>query len=200
MKQIFENIFKNNLWRGRTSFSGRGADPDQTENIRKEIPILLKEMKIKSILDIPCGDFNWMKEIDLDGIKYIGADIVEDIVKNNNKYKTKGKTFKVLDITQDKLPKVDLIIVRDCLVHMSYPDIAKAIKQIKASKSKYLLTTTFPGRMENNDIATGRWFPINLEIDPFSFPQPIKVVNEGCTQSKGKYSDKSLGLWKISKI
>lgn len=38
---------------------------------------MLKKYSIKSILDIPCGDFSWMKKIELDGIEYIGADIVK---------------------------------------------------------------------------------------------------------------------------
>lgn len=200
-KQIFEDIFKNNSWKGRTSSSGRGSDPDQTQKIIKEIPVLLKDMGISTILDIPCGNFNWMQHVDLSGIKYIGADIVKEIVKNNkSKYKMKNISFKYMNLIESKIPKVDLVLVRDCLVHMSYDDIFKSLKNIRDSKSRYLLTTTFTGRLSNNDITTGGWYPFNLQIAPFSFPKPIRIINEGCTQGKLSYTDKSLGLWKISKI
>lgn len=197
----FENIFKNNSWGGRNSVSGRGSDLDQTQHIIKEVPVLLKEMGISSILDIPCGDFNWMQKIDLSGIKYIGADIVKQIIINNkNKYEKDNVSFQCLDLIKDILPQVDLILIRDCLVHMSYEDIFKSLNNVCNSMSTYLLTTSFTNRQSNKDIVTADWRPLNLQIAPFSFPEPIRIINEGCTQSKLAYVDKSLGLWKISDI
>lgn len=197
----FEDIFKNNSWRGYKSVSGRGSDPDQTEHIVREIPVLLKEMGISTMLDIPCGDFNWMQKIDLGGIKYIGADIVVKIIENNrNKYGKDNVSFQRLDLTQDTLPQVDLILIRDCLVHFSYEDIFKALNNVCSSKSTYLLTTTFASRQNNKDIITGEWRPLNLQIAPFFFPEPIRVINEKCTQSRLSYTDKSLGLWRVSDI
>lgn len=199
--EIFENIFKNRSWRGRESISGRGSDSDQTKYIVKKVPALFKNMKIKTVLDIPCGDFNWMKEVDLKGIKYIGADIVEEIIDNNkNKYEKDNVSFQRLDLTEDILPQVDLILIRDCLVHMSYEDIFKSLKNVCNSMSTYLLTTSFTNRQSNKDIITGEWRPLNLQIAPFSFPEPIRIINERCTQGKLSYTDKSLGLWKISDI
>ena len=198
---VFENIFKNRSWRGRDSISGRGSDLDQAEHIIEEIPVLLKEMGISTILDIPCGDFNWMKEVDLKGIKYIGADIVGEIIENNkNKYEKENISFQRLDLTEDMLPQVDLILIRDCLVHMSYEDLFKSLKNVCNSMSTYLLTTSFTNRQSNKDIITGEWRPLNLQTAPFSFPEPIRIINEKCTQGKLSYTDKSLGLWKISDI
>ena len=197
----FENIFKNNSWGGRSSISGRGSDPDQTGHIVREIPVLLKEMGISTMLDIPCGDFNWMQKIDLGGIKYIGADIVKEIIENNkNKYEKGNVSFQCLDLTEDTLPQVDLILIRDCLVHMSYEDIFKSLNNVLNSGSRYLLTTSFTDRQDNKNIVTGEWRPLNLQIAPFFFPKPIKIINEKCTQSKLSYADKSLGLWIISNM
>jgi len=201
MTNRFEDIFKNNSWGGRNSVSGRGSDLDQAEHIIKEIPVLLKEMGISTILDIPCGDFNWMQKIDLSGIKYIGADIVEEIIENNkNKYEKDNVSFQRLDLTEDILPQVDLILIRDCLVHMSYEDIFKSLNNVCNSMSTYLLTTSFTNRQDNKDIITGEWRPLNLQIAPFFFPEPIRIINEKCTQGKLSYTDKSLGLWKVSDI
>jgi len=201
IKQKFENIFKNNSWGGHDSVSGRGSDLDQTEHIIKEIPVLFKEMGISTILDIPCGDFNWMQNVDLSGIKYIGADIVEEIIKNNkNKYEKDNISFRHMNLIEDTLPQVDLIFTRDCLVHMSYGDIFKSLHNVCNSMSQYLLTTLFTDRQDNKDIITGEWRPLNLQIAPFSLPKPIRIINEKCTQKKSSYTDKSLGLWKISDI
>ena len=130
-----------------------------------------------------------MKKVDLKEIDYLGADIVLDLIESNRrKYNYR---FRLLGLTES-LPKVDLILTRDSLVHLSYEDIFKALERIRQS-AKYLLATTFPGR-ENKDIKTGDWRPLDLEAPPF-FLSPIEIINEGCTQGRGKYKDKSLALY-----
>jgi hypothetical protein len=121
METIFNNIYKNNAWNSKESVSGSGSTLNQTKKIRKVLPKLIQDFKINSILDIPCGDFNWMKEISLN-IKYIGADIVDTLTQNNKKYENNLTHFLTLDATLDRLPKTDLIICRDCLVHFSFKD------------------------------------------------------------------------------
>ena len=67
-----------------------------------------------------------MKEVCLDEYEYIGADIVTELIKiNNDKFKTTHNKFIDLDLTTGKLPKVDLIFCRDCLVHLCNEDIFK---------------------------------------------------------------------------
>lgn len=108
-----------------------------------------------------------MQYVDLSDIKYTGADIVPDLIPLN-KEKYPKYDFKVLDLTTDNLPKVDLIFCRDCLFHLSNNLIVEALKNIKKSGSKYLLTTTFPEhKIANRDIEIGQWRIINLEIEPF---------------------------------
>jgi hypothetical protein len=60
-----------------------------------------------------------------------------------------------LDLTKDRLPKVDLILSRDALVHLSSRDCLAALANFKSSKSQYLLMTTFPAVIKNEDILTG---------------------------------------------
>lgn len=196
--KIFERIYKNNAWGGRESVSGRGSDLDHTGRLLIELDTLLREYDIKTILDIPCGDFNWMKEVNLMGIKYIGGDIVKELVDGNKKYARRRLTFEQMDITTSDLPSVDLVLVRDCLTHFSYEDIYKAINNIKRSKSKYLLTTSFTQKKSNSDIITGDWRPLNLLTEPFNFPKPIKIINE--EYKREPFTDKSMCLWDISII
>jgi hypothetical protein len=59
----FIDIYHQNIFGGIESRSGNGSTLVQTAVIRDEIPLLFKELNIKSVLDAPCGDFNWMKEI-----------------------------------------------------------------------------------------------------------------------------------------
>ncbi len=172
----------------------------QTRVIAAEIPILLPALNIHSMIDIPCGDFNWMKTVPLEGIQYRGFDIVKSIIENNQRvYGAPNILFEQVDILRDPLPKADLVLCRDCLVHFSYKDIFKALMTIAASGSTYLMTTTFI-RHGNRNIATGQWRPLNLEKPPFSFPRPARLIVEDCTECDGSFEDKSLGVWKIQEI
>lgn len=192
---IFTDIYKNNGWNGGESVSGSGSSIENTKRLRKALPELIKNLKIESILDIPCGDFHWMKELRIPDIHYIGADIVPELIESNEKkYGQLNRYFQVLDVINDKLPQVDLVICRDCLVHLSYEDAMNAMANICASNSKYVLTTTFTLH-DNDDIQTGDWRPLNLGKPPFSLPPPIALINEGYDHPY--FCDKAMGIWRI---
>ncbi len=197
---IFEDIFRRNSWQGARSVSGIGSDLDQTRMILEELPVLFKQLGVSTMLDIPCGDFYWMSTLRMDDIEYTGADIVKKLVQANRKYKKDNISFMHADLITDNLPEVDLVLSRDCMVHFSFADINRALKNICRSRSKYLLTTTFPDREHNIDIATGEWRVLNLEIAPFSLPSPLRVIVEGCTEGNGIFKDKCLALWRINDV
>jgi hypothetical protein len=75
-----------------------------------------------------------------------------------------------------------------------------ALKNVARSDGRWFLTTTFPAERENVDIVTGDWRPIDLTKTPFDLPQPIELLNEGCTEQDGAFSDKSLGLWAVAAL
>jgi hypothetical protein len=198
---VFSEKFLSNGWAGKESVSGHGSDFIPTQTVREELPQLLKELHIESLLDAPCGDFYWMNLTNLDVKKYIGIDVVPGLIQENQeKYGSESKEFLTLDITRDSLPHVDLILCRDCLVHLSFRDISAAIRQFKQSGSTYLLTTTYPGLLaKNENILTGDWRPIDLEKPPFNFPKPIKLIHEE-SAIISDLKEKSLALWKIDNI
>lgn len=183
------------------SHSGMGSGFEQTKIIRTAIPKLLEEYGCQTLVDAPCGDFYWMSHTPLKVKKYIGVDVIRELVKTNQeKYGSDVCSFVHLDMTQHSVPAGDMILCRDCLVHLSYAEIAQVLALFKKSGCRYLLTTTFPSRKKNKDIVTGKWRPLNLMAPPFNFPQPLAIIEEGCTERKGKYWDKSLALWNLSDI
>jgi hypothetical protein len=199
LKKEFTRVYKGNTWGDKESRSGGGSSLEQTNTIRKEIPKLIKSRGIKTILDIPCGDFLWMKEIqiEVDGLieKYIGADIVEELIfKNKELYENNKHSFVIADILDYDLPTVDLIICRDLFLHLSFSGILKSLKNIKKSRSKYLLVSTFTRDFKNLDIRklslNGR--RINLEKFPFLINRYLKIINENNTEHGDDYADKSL--------
>jgi hypothetical protein len=200
VEEEFTRIFRDNKWNGKESVSGGGSDLHETEAVRNRIPSLLRGFNIHSMFDIPCGDFNWMRNLDLEGIDYTGADIVEDLIRHNSQYEAPNIHFCKLNLLNDALPKADLVFCRDCLVHFSIKDVTTALRNICNSGSTYLLATTFTDREKNSDIATGSWRPLNLEAAPFSFPPPLGTIDEKCSEGGGKWKDKSLGLWRVTDI
>ena len=198
-KNIFSTMYARQLWGGAESRSGTGSGLRQTERIRKQLPALLKELNVRTILDAPCGDCYWMKTIELDVDHYIGADIVSEVIADNaKKYGDDTRCFVTLNIMNDDLPAVDLILCRDCLVHLSFRDIAAVINNVKGSKSKYLLTTTFTEQAANRNIQTGQWRLLNLERAPFNFPEPLRLIHEDQVVENG--FDKCLGLWRVADL
>jgi hypothetical protein len=201
MKETFNRIYNTNHWVARDSVSGSGSESSQTETLLLKLRSLIRQLEIKHLLDVPCGDFNWMKNLNVPGLLYSGGDIVQSItLRNIQKYGSVRRKFFTVDITSGRLHEADLLFCRDCLVHLSFSDIERAIKNIKKYKIKYFLSTTFPDTKVNQDIVTGDWRPINLLLPPFNFPEPLELVNEKCTEADGRFRDKSLGLWKLSEL
>ncbi|MDB9347426.1 class I SAM-dependent methyltransferase [Nodularia spumigena] len=199
IKEVFRHRMVDGVWAGLESISGHGSDMKSTENLRQILPNILSDFNVKSLLDAPCGDFYWMSKTDLKIDSYVGIDIVSEIIDmNQQKYTKEGVKFIVLDIINDNLPKADLILCRDCLVHLSCKQIKNAILNFKQSGSTYLLTTTYPNLLEKNkDILTGEWRPLDLEKSPFYLPKPIILVNENCITD---LKEKSLALWRLTDI
>jgi SAM-dependent methyltransferase len=201
LEERFARIYKTNLWFDSESRSGVGSSLDSTAVLRASLPPMLRRLKARRLLDVPCGDFNWMRDVDLSGIDYIGGDIVGPLIKSNReRYESAARKFLKVDVISGPLPDADVILCRDCLVHFSFANIFAAFRTIKASGARYLLTTTFSGRDVNKDIVDGDWRPLNLEAPPFLLPAPIDVIVEGCTEEGGAYADKGLAVWHVSDL
>jgi len=181
----FTIIYEDNLWLSKESRSGPGSEVENTRRIRAALPGLIEELNVKTLLDAPCGDFNWMRFLDTSSIHYVGIDIVREIVdKNHEKYSNRRREFIHCDMLADPLPKADLVLCRDCLIHLSYHDTRTAIESFKKTGARYILTNTYDSVDVNQDIRTGNWRPINLAIDPYHFPAPVSSVCESPEEEK----------------
>ncbi|HWR49709.1 MAG TPA: class I SAM-dependent methyltransferase [Bryobacteraceae bacterium] len=196
LAERFGYIYDTNLWGSEESRSGLGSAVDETAHLRGALAELLRQIGVSSILDIPCGDYGWMSQAGLQ-VEYTGADIVAVIVERNRTLYP-GNTFLQLDLTRDTLPRADLVLCRDCLVHLSFANVFRALRQIRESGAEWLLATTFLEHESNQDIPDGDWRMLNLERAPFNFARPEAVIVEGCTEAGGAYADKALGLWRVS--
>ena len=201
METTFAPFYTENRWGDSESVSGPGSNLERTAKLRSELPVLLREIGARTLLDAPCGDFNWMKDTELGVEKYIGADIIPDLIaRNQSLYGNERTEFLLLDLTRDNLPRVDVILCRDCLIHFSYRHIAAAIKNLKRSGSTYLLTNSYPRWQKNTNIRTGDFRYINLTLPPFNFPSPLRQINEKRPEDEAQFFGKILGLWKLADL
>jgi hypothetical protein len=198
----FTRIFQRNAWGDPESVSGPGSTETRGRDFQDALVALLAEWDVRSVVDAPCGDFNWMRNV-LAGrqLSYTGIDIVHDLIDRNQRvHAAADRSFVCADMTRADLPEADLIICRDGLVHLSFADARAAVRNFRRSGSRYLLATTFVRRAENTDIPTGGWRVLNMEAEPFCFPEPLALVDEHCTHSDGIYLDKRLGLWELGAL
>ncbi len=192
---VFSAIYRDNGWGDPESVSGRGSTLAHTAVIRRELPALLAALGARSLLDAPCGDFNWMRHVDLGGVEYFGADVVAELVaRNRREHGRPGRTFVVADLTRDRLPAADAVLCRDCFIHLSLRDIRRAVVNFKRSGARYLLATTHARVGEYEDIPTGGWRSVNLQLPPFDFPAPLRLVVEN--EELGK----CLGVWRLDEL
>jgi hypothetical protein len=197
----FARIYSTNLWSDPESRSGVGSTLDSTRTLRAELPKALRQLEARVLLDVPCGDFTWMEQVDLSGIEYIGGDIVPLIVEQNQLLHSRAsRRFMQLDLTRDVLPDADVLLCRDCLVHLSYANIRVVLANIARSNIRFVLMTSFPGRRDNYDVADGDWRALDLQAPPFSFPEPRLVIVENCEEEDGSYADKSLLAWRVDQF
>lgn len=198
--ETFHNIYILNFWGSFETKSGPGSEISSTKELVNQLNTLIVQLKIQSINDIPCGDFNWMRNVDIKNIKYFGGDIIPELIQNNIvSNQNENIKFENFDLLNDNIPYADLVICKDCLVHFSFSEINKSIQNFIASRSKYILMTNFPSLKNNTDIKTGDWRPLNFELAPFSFPKPEIIIYENQKIKEGD-GCKTMSLWKLEKI
>jgi hypothetical protein len=200
-QQKFTEVYEKNIWQGAESVSGTGSDARQTELLRRVLPELLMELDVKSLIDAPCGDLHWMKDVPWEalGIAYTGVDIVPALIESL-RARFPARRFECLDLVTDLLPRADLIFCRDCLVHLPVEEVKTVLGNFANSGAAWLLTTTFPTSGTNIEVRWSGWRPLNLQAAPFHLPAPMKLINEGCSEDNGKYADKSLALWRLADL
>ncbi len=205
VEEIFTDIYKANKWESPETVSGPGSTLRVTQKMRQELSALLKRFNIKSIADAPCGDCNWMRYVDIGECAYLGIDIVKELIENNTRLFGPTRKFKHLNLVENIIDKVDLIICRDMLTHLTYEQIFNVLKNFKQSGSKYILVTTNLATQKNLDESNTSDYQycllspfLNLELPPFNFPKPLALIQEDIPF--GAERGKHLALWFLDDI
>ena len=194
-RHVFERIYEQNLWGDPESVSGRGSGTSATDAIRRDLPSVFERYGIRSLVDAPCGDFHWMKHVTGTLERYIGVDIVRDLIDRNTRlYSTEHRHFICADIVVDRLPRADAVLCRDCFIHLPTRLIRAALANFHASGIRYLLVTNDRDVETYHDIPIGSFRRINFMRPPFAFPDPLCVVKESVN------GDRQLALWDLASV
>lgn len=210
-KVVFTQIMHANLWGSAESLSGPAATLKATRTIRENLPRIAAEYDVRSVLDVPCGDFNWMRHVDWTVERYVGADIVDSVVRSNRiRFGRAEREFRSMNLVTDVPEAFDLVLIRDLFVHLPFDAIFRAIANVKRSGSRYVLMTSFPEARVNHDIPFGGFRPTNMEAAPFVLPPPLVTVADWdyldvpAVRRKGRPAGepwgRSLSLWRVSDL
>ena len=177
LEGIFDHIMNANRWGGGESRSGPGSTLNYTYNLRHELESFIPAFGINTLFDAPCGDFNWMKEVSFpEGLQYIGGEIVASLVRfNNENHATASRRFVEFDITKDEFPECDLWFCRDCLFHLPFELIFRALRGFCNSDAKLLMMTNHlnTSGFTNLDIPSGEFRLLDFFSEPFNLPREV---------------------------
>lgn len=192
---VFSDIYRENRWNGVESRSGPGSGEAATVHLRKAIAELVENLGVRTVLDVGCGDGYWMP--DLPG--YTGIDVAPEAIRLARK-RHPERRYLVGSVSTIKLPRVDLVITRDAMQHMSFRDGLDALARIIESGPGWLLASTYVGGL-NEDIVTGSAYSPDLSAEPFNLGRPVSMIFDGYTYHDAdavRDNRKHLGLWHIS--
>lgn len=190
-KEIFTAFYDEHLWQSDESVSGIGSTVDGTKALREALPRLFRELGAESILDAPCGDFNWMRAVEWD-VSYTGGEIVTALVAElSERYADDRHRFVELDIINDPLPTADVFFCRDCFIHLTNDQVLDTLRNFVRSECRYLMTNTFPRVETNTASQTGAVRRLDLTKPPFDLPDPLHLVEDRLDQPNFKF----MGVW-----
>ena len=185
-KIVFTSIFESKHWvqngdrqpKEYISISGHGSNINtkQSNNLISSLLIFIEKYQINSLLDMPCGDFLWMREFlkKKSEIKYLGIDIVDEIIKKNKKKyeneKVKFASFDIINFYTEE--KFDLVFMRDFFIHINNSDIKKILINLQKMNIDYFAFENYDIK-KNEDVTIGRHRKINLKLDPFNLGEPM---------------------------
>jgi hypothetical protein len=175
---VFESIITCKAWGSDESVSGYGSTVASTAILRRRLAEVFAHLQIRSLVDAPCGDMNWMRHLEYKFDKYIGIDLVPRVIeKLRQEPFSTTYHFQIGNIVTDVLPIGDALFCRDCLVHLPFSAIHEALRLWRIAEFKFIIMSTFPSRTSNSDCMVGDWRPLNMELPPFNWPKSLMILS-----------------------
>lgn len=183
-KETFTKIYEEGVWNSKNPnipLSGPGSALGNAKVFSETLDNFIVDNNITSVLDLGCGDLNWIQHAKFfndKNIEYVGVDIVEFLI-NNHKSKFPHKKFINDDLIKFRPSEcVDIVILRDVIFHLKLNDIKTIFENIKF-KFKYLCITTHDLAAGNtNNLDKYHFVKRDLFKEPFNLGIPLLKVFE----------------------
>lgn len=192
----FRDAYRARAWvthEGQESRSGLGSDIAAAGRVATALPELLERLGCRRLLDVGCGDWNWMQHVELP-CEYVGVDVVDEVIKANRHYERPGVTFAVVDAVIGPLPEADVVLCREVLFHLSFRDGLATLRNIRACAA-WLIATTDTSIWFNSDIRSGDYRRLNLQRSPYRLPTPHGMISDDAV-----IPGRVLGLWPSAEL
>lgn len=174
----FTDVYEKRLWGSEESASGLGSERSsgQVTHSLALLRRMIREYGVRSISDVPCGDFNWMPLLleEHPEVDYIGYDVVAPLIHENQR-RHPSHRFQALDITTEVPRQSDLIFSKDLLNHLSNKDVWAALSNMVASNARYVMVTNNTGfeNVELHPVGTHASRYLDLFAAPFHLPESL---------------------------
>jgi SAM-dependent methyltransferase len=181
MADIFSQIYANGAWvmhDQQDSLSGVGSTRRATDEVAVQLSAFLREVGCRRLVDIGCGDFNWMQLVEGD-FDYLGVDVVPQVVEENRaRYGNGKRRFICMDATRAAIEPGDVAVCREVLFHLSFGDGLRLMRNIGAAGFGHVLFTNDTSIWFNSDIRSGDFRRINLLRAPYSLPEAQRELRD----------------------
>jgi SAM-dependent methyltransferase len=163
---VFSRIYTGNEW---VFGSGDGSLPSSTEEYRSFLQSFLREHRIRSVVDVGCGDWQFSRLLDWSGVEYLGIDVVDEVIKKNSSaFAGPNVRFLRQDVLESRPPPADLLLLKDVLQHWPFAAIESIISWFPSYR--YILVTNEALIAPHQDTEFGGYRPLDLREDPFFMP------------------------------
>jgi len=176
--------------RGSSSLEG-------TAVLRSQLSKLWPKYNIQKIFDAGAYDAAWQVQTIAKEVQYSAGEINSELVAFGQQNYT-GLDIVEFDITEDRLPDVDLLFIRDLTIHLNNKQKIKVVQNWLNSNITYLLISHNQGALINEEIdLSGNIFPfadVNWQLPPWNWPAPLENLWEMGPNGR------AMSLWHRSQI
>src|ERR1700733_6137029 len=133
LEDVFAHVYRERLWGvpnpwNRTRFfSGPGSH--EAAIVKTYVAAVKRFVRSRpgmDAVDLGCGDFNVGRRIRNCFKKYPACDIVPELIQHNERaFAQMNVDFRCLNISDDPLPRGDIVFLRQVLQHLSNEQIAR---------------------------------------------------------------------------
>lgn len=187
----------------RKPVSGKGSAPAAQKPFIAFLEEWLRTQSVRSMVEASCGHWpsGWQLSVNWPpGLNYTGADILPSMVQANSALprgdKMSARTFVVMDMMEQALPRADLLLTKDTLIHFPNSGIGKFLalsvnacpprfryvmfvhdiasdeteRQVKLPDCKPYASPTRCRWRNNRDTHLGGFHTLDLGAPPFNLP------------------------------